>query len=73
MKTVSLDYASAHEFVESNSYRGYFWDGWNIIRWVPNSDGYAKSNGMFRNGMWGFAYKFPMENNGKWTVKVPNA
>lgn len=72
MKTVKLNYDQAHEFVEKNEQRGYFWNGWDIARWVPNHDGYAKPNGMYRKGLWGFCYKFPLNNDGTWSVKVPN-
>jgi hypothetical protein len=72
MKTLTLGYDEADKFVSENSIRGYFWDGWNIFRWVPNNDGYSKNNGMFRNGRWGLTYKFNLQDDGTWIVKVPN-
>lgn len=72
MKTITLDYDSSHKFVEENSSRGYFWDGWNIVRWVPNPIGFMKNSGMYRNNMWGVSYNFPLNNDGTWTVKAPD-
>jgi hypothetical protein len=71
MKTLTLNYSDAHDFVAKNSHRGYFWDGWNINRWVPNSSGYMSKNGDFRNDRWGMKFVFPVENDGTWSVKVP--
>lgn len=72
MKTLTLNYDEAHEFVESNKHRGYFWDGWNIVRWVPNASGFMKKNGMYRNNSWGLSYTFPFNNSGDWTVRAPS-
>jgi hypothetical protein len=71
MKTLVLDYKGAHDFVSSSSKRGYTWNGWDIVRWVPNPTGYSSQNGQFKNGMWGIAYTYPVSNDGTWTVKVP--
>lgn len=72
MKTITLSYSDADNFVGSNSHRGYFWDGWNIKRWVPNPSGYSSQNGAFKNGMWGLEFNFPVNDNGEWLVKVPS-
>ncbi len=66
---IELDYDSAHNFVEENSRRGYFWDGWEIVRWVKNPNGFSSKNGSFRNGSWGLLYRSPIQENGKWRVK----
>jgi len=71
MKTVQLNYSNVDNFVESNSHRGYFWNGWDIKRWVPNPSGYMSKNGSFRNGKWGMDFSFPLESDGTWNVKVP--
>lgn len=72
MKTLELNYDSAHDFVNKNSHRGYFWDGWDIVRWVPNNSGFMSKNGMFRNSQWGVSYRFNLNDSGSWMVKAPN-
>lgn len=72
MKTLTLDYSKAHGFIESNSHRGYSWDGWDVVRWVPNPSGYTSKDGSFKNGQWGISFRFPVQNDGTWKVKVPS-
>ena len=31
MKTLNLNYSEAHDFVEKNKHRGYFWNSWDIV------------------------------------------
>lgn len=71
MKTLTLSYSDAHTFVEQNSHRGYFWHGWSVKRWVPNSSGYSSKNGSFKNGVWGLEFTFPVLDSGEWNIKVP--
>lgn len=72
MKTLILNYDEAHSFVENNSHRGYFWDGWDIVRWVPNPSGFMSKNGMYKNNQWGMSYRFNLTPDGSWSVKAPN-
>jgi hypothetical protein len=66
--TFELDYDQAHSFVEKNKNVGFFWDGYDIIKWSPGSNGYTEVNGMFRNGKWGYASRYKMTNQGTWRV-----
>jgi hypothetical protein len=66
--TVVLNYEMAHAFVESNKNKNIFWDGWTIVKWAPGSNGYTQTNGMFRNGKWGYANRFPVSGNGTWRI-----
>ncbi len=72
MKTLTLDYSNAHDFVSQNSHRGYFWDGWDIVRWVPNPSGYTSKDGSFKNGQWGMSYRYNVGTDGAWKVKAPS-
>ena len=63
-----LTYNDAHEFVEKNSSLGFYWDGWNIIKWTENPNGYSQKNGAYRNDTWGFNVKIPLQDNGTWKV-----
>jgi hypothetical protein len=65
---VELDYTKAHSFVEKNSRIGFFWDGWDIVKWTENENGFTQKNGMFRNNKWGHSMKIPMTNSGTWKV-----
>ena len=72
MKTLNLNYSEAHDFVEKNKHRGYFWNSWDIVRWVPNPSGYTSTDGSFKNNQWGMSYRYVADKNGIWKVKVPS-
>ena len=67
MSNTFIDYDTAHKIVESNN--NLFWNGWDIIDWKANPDGFYKKNGMFLNGRWGITRKYSPGSNG-W--KVPS-
>ncbi|NDB85236.1 MAG: hypothetical protein EB127_21420 [Alphaproteobacteria bacterium] len=66
--TFELNYDSAHSFVEKNANVGFFWNGWDIVKWSPGSGGYMEVNGMFRNGKWGYASTYKMTQKGTWRL-----
>jgi hypothetical protein len=66
---IELNYTEAHDFVSKNAKRGYFWDGWEIVRWVRNANGYSMKNGMFKNGEWGISFRSQVSDSGTWKVK----
>lgn len=66
-KTVSIGYDSAHEIVDAN--KSLFWDGWTIIEWTKGAGAQFAKNGMYRNGMWGFANRYEPSAEG-WKVPV---
>ena len=63
-----LNYDQAHTFVSENSSKGFFWDGWDIVKFTVNPNGYTQKNGMFKNGTWGFAVKLKVQDSGTWRV-----
>lgn len=65
---VELNYDNAHKFVEKNKRLGFFWDGWNIVKWTENENGFTQKNGMFRNNTWGHSMQIPMSSTGTWAV-----
>jgi len=67
---VELNYAQAHEFVEKNKNKGFYWDGYTIVKWSPGHNGYTQPNGLFKNGKWGYANKFPLTEKGNWKLPV---
>jgi hypothetical protein len=65
---VNLNYEQAHKFVEKNKALGFFWDGWDIVKWTKNENGFTQKNGLYRNGSWGHSIKVPLNDNGTWSV-----
>jgi len=63
-----LNYKDAHDFVEKNKFRGFYWDGWDMVKFTKNDNGYYQDNGMFRNNSWGYATKIKMTDKGTWKV-----
>jgi len=68
-KYIELNWQEAHDFVEKNSNRGYYWDSYDIVRWVPNNNGYSSKNGLFKNGKWGVCFRSKVSNKGTWNLK----
>lgn len=66
---LELDYDAAHRYVAEMSHRGFRWDGWDIVRWVPNDNGFSSKNGSFRNNRWGIEFRTKVSNIGTWKVK----
>jgi hypothetical protein len=66
---VELNYDQAHEFVKNNARKGWYWDGWTVVRWVPNEGGYSMKNGSFRNNRWGIEFRSEVTDKGTWKVK----
>ena len=64
-----LNYDDAHAYVDSMQHRGFYWDGWDIARWVPNQNGYSSKNGAFKNGRWGIVFRTKVSDAGTWRVK----
>lgn len=63
-----LNYQQAHDFVNNNQSLGFYWDGWDMIKWTPSPNGYSQKNGMYRNDQWGFAVRIPCTEAGTWKV-----
>lgn len=63
-----LDYTAAHEFVGRNVNKGFYWEGWDIVKFTENPNGYTQKNGMYRNGKWGFYVTVPCSDQGTWKV-----
>ena len=65
---IELNYQQAHEFVNKNKRNGFFWDGWTIVKWIPGHNGYLQTNGMYRKGKWGFAFRYKLNSKGTWVI-----
>jgi hypothetical protein len=62
-----VNHDQAESIVKSN--RELFWDGWTIVSWYRNPEGYSSKYGMFRKGSWGIARRFPMKSDGTWEIQ----
>jgi hypothetical protein len=69
MKNMSeLNYDQAHKFVETNKKFGFYWDGWNIVKWTPKNNAYTDVNGMFKNNKWGYITRYSLTKKGTWFI-----
>jgi hypothetical protein len=62
----SFDYDQAHAWVDSQ--KNAFWDKWDIVVWNRNHNGATNKNGLFRNGVWGIANRFTLNEDGTWRI-----
>ena len=63
-----LNYEQAHDFVNKNVNKGFYWNGWDIVKFTENPNGFSQKNGMYRNDRWGFRVIIPCSDNGTWKV-----
>lgn len=66
-KTISLRQADRLTRKDNKGFEA-FWEGWDLIIWRPNGEGYIRRNGMFRNGRWGTHYRHEPDSNGRYKV-----
>lgn len=57
-KFTFLSLEQAERLTEKRT-RGFdaFWEGWDLVIWRPNGEGFIRENGMFRNGKWGTYFR----------------
>lgn len=63
---MTVTYRKIHEVVSNTT--DAFWDGWTAVFWRQDPSGYLKTNGMFRNGQWGVAFKSNPNSYGHYRV-----
>ena len=66
MKFANVDYTTAHNVVESNN--ALSWDGWTIVEWKKNPDGFWNKFGSQRNNVWGVERRMAVQDDGTWKV-----
>lgn len=62
-----ISYANADRVVDRAS-TDVFWEGWNIVIFDDNQDGYMRRTGMYRKNTWGVRYVISPDDNGMWNV-----
>lgn len=66
MKYDILNYDEAHSLVARN--RFLRWDGYDIVTFKPNPKGFIDRRGQYRKGVWGIEFRYPLKDNGTWSV-----
>ena len=64
----NLNLEQAEQYVSDNT--AAFWDGWDMIIWRPNPNGFFKKNGMLRGGKWGTAVRVSPNSQGLYKVRA---
>lgn len=69
MNFVSVGYDQIDSVVDK-SYN-LFWNGWTIIEWRRDPEGFFSKNGIFKDGKWGvIKRKISLDSDGTWKVPV---
>lgn len=71
---MELNIKSAHRLVRQQRARGndVYWNGWEIVFFNPSEKAATSVKGIFRNGRWGYANRFPVTERGTWEVDPIN-
>lgn len=71
MSRISVGYSEVDSFVSDQRASGsdVYWDGWTMVFWRPNKNGYGDRCGSFRNGRWGVQARVDVESDG--TYRIP--
>lgn len=73
MSKFVLDYDQAHAFVEKNKDKGFYWDGYVMVKWTPGHNGFMQKNGMFKNNQWGYSSNYRLTSSGSWEINDKHA
>ncbi|HEY5445855.1 MAG TPA: hypothetical protein VIJ87_15580 [Pyrinomonadaceae bacterium] len=71
---MQLNISEAHRLVRTQRARGVdaFWDGYTIVFFNPQAKAIYSKKGIYRNGKWGYANRFPVGDDGTWKVDKRN-
>lgn len=71
MSRVTVSYAGADTFVQQQRTKGIdvFWDGWTMVFWQSNPNGFYDKNGAFK-GKWGVQARVDVDSAGEYKVPV---
>jgi hypothetical protein len=72
MSRVLIDHTSADEFVSTQRSKGIdvSWDGWTMVFWKSNPNGFNDKNGAFKKGRWGVQARVEVDTNGDYRIPV---
>lgn len=72
---MELNISDAHKMVRTQRARGndVFWEGFStIVFFNPADKAMYSTKGIFRNGRWGYANRFDVNDDGTWRVDRRN-
>lgn len=64
--TLTIDLDTAERLVTQSNQ--LYWDGWTLVHIKPNPGGWLKSNGVLFRGKWHVQNRYPVGNDGKYTI-----
>jgi hypothetical protein len=69
---ILVNYEESEKFIADNRARGIdvSWDGWTMVFWKQNPNGFNDKNGAFKNGRWGVQSRISPNEAGQWGVPV---
>ena len=72
MSRFVVNYDNADEFVEQQQKQGIDvgWDGWTMVFWKENDNGFSDKNGARRGDAWGVEVRVEPDSAGLWNVPV---
>lgn len=72
MSRVVLSHETVDQFVQQQTAAGMdvAWDGWALVFFKPNPNGFNDKNGAFKNNQWGVQARVDVDTDGLWKVPV---
>lgn len=72
MSRVVVDYNSVETFVDEQTQKGndVSWDGWTLVFFKQNPNGFNDRNGAFKDGKWGVKARVDVDRDGLWKIPV---
>lgn len=72
MSRINVNYNESDKFVSDQRARGVdvSWEGWNMVFWKSNPNGFNDKNGAFKNGRWGVQAVVEPDESGEWRVPI---
>ena len=72
MSRIIVNYNESEQFVSDQRNKGVdvSWDGWSMVFWKANPNGFNDKNGAFQNGRWGVKAVVEPDTTGQWRVPV---
>jgi len=70
MNRVIIDHTNADDFVADQVSKNsdVSWDGWDLLFYSANPNGFNDKNGVFKNGQWGVQARVVVSDDGLWKI-----
>jgi len=72
MSRVVVNVDGVEQFVTEQTRKGndVSWDGWTLLFFKANPNGFNDKNGAYRNGRWGVQARVDVDTDGLWKIPV---